>query len=232
MEPSTPELTVEYAPLNELAPHPHNPHVGDIPAIVESLTTNGQYRPIVVSRATGHVLAGNHTLAAATELGWLTIAATYLPNLTPEQELRILLADNRTAELGTNDTELLLAALEDLPDLTGTGYAADYVDDLLAATDRVDEIEPPATDAHLNETPEQLATRRDRLEGYQSLTGQGLAEVILIVTNEKRDQLYAWVERLRAAWGAELTNGEIVHAAVARVVEQIEHPNLTPEPRP
>lgn len=71
---------VEYHP-DELNPYHANARRGDLAAIARSLETNGQYRPIVVNlgRHTGRpleVLAGNHTLAAARQLGWTKIAAT------------------------------------------------------------------------------------------------------------------------------------------------------------
>jgi len=221
-------LATEYASVASLVPHPDNPRRGKVDAIVESLEKNGQYRPIVVSRATGHVLAGNHTLRAAIQLGWDKIAVTYLDDLTPEQEKRILLADNRTADMGTYDDEALLKALRDLvdadDDLTGTGYTLDDFEDLQVILEGAAEVAAPQTDAHYNEDEEQMAERAARLGNYQSLKGQGIAEVILILTNEKKEQLYLWLERLRMEWGADLTNGEVVHAAVARIMEQLNGP--------
>src|ERR1017187_2560559 len=91
-------LTVEQVDVGTLKQHPRNARQGDVGAIVESLRAHGQYRPIVVQRSTNHVLAGNHTLKAARELGWPTIAATFL-DVTNDQALRILLVDNRTNDL-------------------------------------------------------------------------------------------------------------------------------------
>ena len=65
-------------PVAGLTPYPRNPRNGDTDAIRESLLAHGQYRPIVVRKSTGEVLAGNHTYAAALELGWDHVAATYV----------------------------------------------------------------------------------------------------------------------------------------------------------
>lgn len=225
-----PALTVEQVPIAQLAAHPDNPRRGNVEVIAESLATSGQYRPIVASRATGHVLAGNHTLRAAIKLGWSTIAVTWLDDLTPAAERRIMLADNRTAELGDTDTDLLLANLQALiedEDLTGTGYDLDDFDDLAAQLDQTPEVAAPETDAEYNETPDEADSRKQRLDNRQTLSGQGLAEVVLVVTVEKRDQLMAWVDRLRHAWGPDLTNGEVVHAALARQVEGVTAAPLT-----
>ena len=123
--------TVDYHP-DELSPYHRNPRRGDIPAIMESLRVNGQYRPIVVNlgRQTGRpleVLAGNHLLAAARELGWTTITAATI-DVTDAEAARIVAADNRTADLGDYDTDALLSLLRDLDGLEGTGYDDDDLD--------------------------------------------------------------------------------------------------------
>lgn len=113
-------------PLDDLQPYYRNPRRGNIPAIAESLRTLGQYRPIVVNEGshTGRpleVLAGNHTVYAARELGWDTIDAVTV-DIDEDTAARIVLVDNRSADLATNDDEVLAALLADLPDLAGTGY--------------------------------------------------------------------------------------------------------------
>lgn len=234
MEGTLHQLTTEYASVAALKPHPDNPRRGQVEAIKESLEKTGQYRPIVVSRATGHVLAGNHTLKAAIALGWDQIAVNYLDDLTPEQEKRILLADNRTADMGGYDDEALLKALQDLAEsgdddpLAGTGYTLDDLDDLTTVLEGIAEVAAPQTDAHYNEDEAQMAARQERLGNYQSLQGQGLAEVILILTNSKKEQLYLWLERLRMEWGSEMTNGEVVYAAIGRMMETLNGPLAQP----
>ena len=144
--------TVHYNP-DELSTYHRNPRRGDTNAIAESLQVNGQYRPIVVNlgRQTGRpleVLAGNHTLAAARQLGWTQITATTI-DVTDQQAARIVAADNRTADLGDYDNDQLAALLADLDDLSGTGYTDDDLDQLIedntdpdALTDVDDAPEP------------------------------------------------------------------------------------------
>jgi ParB-like chromosome segregation protein Spo0J len=114
-------LQVERVSLDDLRPHPRNPRNGDTDAIVASLQVNGQYRPIVVAHG-GTILAGNHTYAAAAELGWKHIDIVRL-DVDPESEdaYRIMLADNRTGDLGRYDDALLLDLLREV-DLAGTAY--------------------------------------------------------------------------------------------------------------
>jgi hypothetical protein len=124
-------------PISSLHPSERNPRVGVVPAIAESLTQNGQYRPIVV-RPDGEILAGNHTWRAASYLGWTEIAVVQV-DVTDEQAARIMLADNRTADLGTYDDDLLLALLREVQQvdlaLTGTGYTPDDLELLLGLSD-------------------------------------------------------------------------------------------------
>ena len=129
--PTLDHLTI---PIGQPRPRKHNPRRGDIDAIAESLERSGQYRPIVVNKPTGEILAGNHTYAAAKRLGWTRIAATFV-DVDEDQAARIVLADNRTADLGDYDDTLLLDLLKTLDgDLLGTGYNQDDFD-ALAATD-------------------------------------------------------------------------------------------------
>ena len=74
--------------VDTLVPYGANPRRGDVSRIAESLSVNGQYRPIVVREQTREVLAGNHTLAAAKSLGWGEIAATFV-SCDDEQAKRI-----------------------------------------------------------------------------------------------------------------------------------------------
>lgn len=121
--------------IDALRPHPRNARNGDVDAIAESLRVNGQYRPIVIA-ADGTILAGNHTYMAAMSIGWDRIAAVRL-QLDPEspEAHRIMLADNRTADLGNYDRGLLVDLLQNLddgPGLVGTGYDSDDLTRLLA----------------------------------------------------------------------------------------------------
>ena len=122
-------------PIGDLVPYYRNPRTGDLAAIAESLTVNGQYKAIVVNRGThtgrpNEILAGNHTFAAARELGWDDIAATWV-DVGEEAASRIVVVDNRTSDLAGYDSALLVDILADLPDLQGTGYDQEALDTLL-----------------------------------------------------------------------------------------------------
>jgi ParB-like chromosome segregation protein Spo0J len=113
-----PEIIKLATPIASLTPHPRNVRQGDVGAIVTSLEQHGQYRPIVVQKETGHILAGNHTYQAAKALKWDKVAVTFV-ECDDEQALKILLADNRANDLASYDDHALVELLTELADTTG-----------------------------------------------------------------------------------------------------------------
>lgn len=128
-------LTKLVIPIDQVQPATRNPRRGDVEVIAESLERNGQYRPIVVNRPTGQILAGNHTWRAAKSLDWEKIAVTFV-DVDEDDAARIMLADNRTADLGGYDDALIATILKDLDgDLVGTGYSEDDLSELIDTLD-------------------------------------------------------------------------------------------------
>lgn len=129
--------------VSELRLYEGNARQGDIGAIAASLQRLGQYRAIVVNAGTLtgrplEVLAGNHTVQAAQALEWDTLLA-HIVDVDEDHARRIVLVDNRTNDLATNDTAALLALLQQLgDDYSGTGYDGDDVDDLLESMTQAD----------------------------------------------------------------------------------------------
>lgn len=120
-------LEISTLPLSELAPYYKNPRKGNVDAIAESLQVRGQYKPIVVNVGTYtarpmEILAGNHTYLAAASLGWDAIDVVTV-DVPDGQAAQIVAADNRLADLGDYDDDLLRDVLSEAGDLTGTGYS-------------------------------------------------------------------------------------------------------------
>jgi ParB-like chromosome segregation protein Spo0J len=126
---SSPE-DVETVSVNEILTHPLNPREGDIGAIIDSLSTMGQYRPIVVNRLTKNCVSGNHTLQAAVQLGWEKIAVHWI-EVDDIEEIKILIVDNRTSDLATYDSGELNKLLTSTS-IKGTGFSRDEVAEILA----------------------------------------------------------------------------------------------------
>lgn len=144
-------LNTETVELDALKPYPKNPRVGNTALIVTSLKEHGQYRPLIVQRSTGMVLAGNHTLKAARELKWKTVAVNYI-DVDDEQATRIVLMDNRSQDTATYNADLLAEVLAGLDNPAGTGYSdEDYASLVKSVTEQVpaanieDILRPPIT---------------------------------------------------------------------------------------
>jgi hypothetical protein len=126
---SSPE-DVETVSVNEILTHPLNPREGDIGQIIESLSTMGQYRPIVVNKSTKHCVSGNHTLQAAVQLGWEKIAVHWI-EVDDIEEIKILIVDNRTSDLATYDSGDLNKLLTSTS-TKGTGFSREEVAEILS----------------------------------------------------------------------------------------------------
>lgn len=171
--------------VDTLTEYPGNPRVADVGRLADSLRTNGQYRPIVVNRRNNEILAGNHTWKAAKKLGWTKIAATFV-DADDDLARRIVLTDNRQAELGGYDdaalTSLLQAIADDGDGLAGTGWGTEDLDDLLAAIQEAPLLPPApagATDTPGPSAPAQTNVKQDSsyeefLERYANRTVRSL----------------------------------------------------------
>lgn len=136
--------------IAELHPYEGNPRRGNVEAIAESLRVNGQYKPIVVNIGThtgrpNEILAGHHLTRAAESLGWDAVEAV-LVDVDDDAAKKIVLADNRTADLATYDTSELIELLDSLAEYEGTGYTEDDLDDLAA------QLEELTTPKHVEPT--------------------------------------------------------------------------------
>jgi len=124
-------LQVERVPWSSLRPHPRNPRNGDVEAIAESVVVNGVYRPVYCAEDLT-ILAGHHLYQALGELASDEVDVIRLPiNPDSPEATRIMLADNRTADLGLYDEGLLMELIRDLAATTigiaGTGYTEDTI---------------------------------------------------------------------------------------------------------
>ena len=158
-------------PIETLKLDPQNARRHDeanLQAIAASLDRYGQRKPVVVNRRSGQIEAGNGTLLAAKQLGWIHLAAVYVQD-DPATAGGFALADNRTAELADWDDALLAAAIAEMqqeaPDL-----AADLLlDELLQSAAEEPGADTPAAGGEPTESAYQLIVEcpgvkdRDRL---------------------------------------------------------------------
>ncbi|MHC9879733.1 ParB N-terminal domain-containing protein [Corynebacterium diphtheriae] len=171
-------------PLTDLNRFHKNARRGDVEAIMGSIVANGVYRPIYVNKGTYtgrplEVLAGNHTLEAMRRLAeqnpedprWQTVDVWEV-DVDDQRAAKIVLADNRTAELGDYDTDALVALLETVDDdLDGTGYDYDDLSELQQAieNDQNDGIDENNDDA-IDITPPEQRSRNLEMSGSSART--------------------------------------------------------------
>lgn len=148
--------SLKQVPLDKLVPFPGNARRGDVDAIANSLQVHGQYKPIVVNARDMKVLAGNHTVQAAEQLG-LRKLKVFFVDVDDDQALQINLIDNRTNDLAAYDTEALVAQLQALPDLELAGYDESALQTLLSEIDD----EPDGGEADPDDVPEIAPSRVD-----------------------------------------------------------------------
>lgn len=170
---------LETYPLGELTPFPGNARRGDVAMILESLTANGQFRPLVVREQEDGalvVLAGNHTLQALAAHGpgpcglitrhgeeertcavcrgqeWEPAAQCTVYECDDDTARRINLVDNRAGDAGDYDEQALAELLDAMDgDMAGTGYTDDDLEDLLQYLEEEAEEEPEAEDGQEQE---------------------------------------------------------------------------------
>lgn len=108
-------------PIESLVPLEGNPRKGNVDAIVASYKEFGQVKPVVVrdnGDGTSTVIAGNHQVEACRRLGWTEIAVVQFGG-DDARAIAYALADNRTNELGSVDSNLLYEMI---------GEADEYLD--------------------------------------------------------------------------------------------------------
>jgi hypothetical protein len=174
IHPSLKSLAVDIDTLDYLE---GNPRIGNVEAIMASYSEFGQVKPIVAKKnddGTATVIAGNHQLEAAVNLGWEQIAVIFL-DADDKKAIAFALADNRTMELGYTEpellTDMLLEISEYYPDLLdGLGWdefeLASMESDMIIEQARMDNSEE-----EIPQTREQIAEQKVYDDAVDSIKG-------------------------------------------------------------
>jgi DNA modification methylase len=115
----TANLAIEHRAIAELRPvgrqarHHNARQMAGIKASIEQF---GFISPVLIDAA-GKVLAGNARLAAAKALGMTTVPAVVFDHLSDTEKRAFVLAENRLAELGSWNNEVLRLELDELSSL-------------------------------------------------------------------------------------------------------------------
>ena len=110
------DLHIEQRPVAELKPAGRKARYNSkrqMAGIEASIRQFGFVSPVLID-AKGRLLAGVARVEAARRLGMTTVPAVVIDHLTPEEQRAFVLADNRLAELGDWNKEVLQLELEEL----------------------------------------------------------------------------------------------------------------------
>lgn len=119
--------------IDELLAHPKNPNThpqNQIKLLAQNIRYHGWRHAIVVSKLSGYIVAGHGRLEAAKELGVSIVPVEYQNFASEDNELAVLVGDNRLAELSSLDTN----SLQDIVDQ----FKEDDFDTILAGYEPTD----------------------------------------------------------------------------------------------
>jgi len=200
-------LAIEYVDWTTLRPHWANPRLHDTDAIRESVEVNGVFRAIITA-ADGTVLSGHGLYEVLGERGGGPVAITRLP-ISPDSDhaKRVLLADNRVADLGRYDDGLLLGILQNMESPVGTGYDSDDIDNLVTMLERIEEA-PLVTADTPYRPPVTLPPREERVLPRSTAppppTTVPTRYLLIPVRTEDHDRIKARIEDHRLEYGFEI----------------------------
>lgn len=110
------DLAIEHRAIADLRPvgrQARHHNTRQMAGIRKSIEQFGFVSPLLID-GNGKVLAGNARLAAAKALGMATVPAVVVDHLSDAEKRGFVLADNRLAELGSWNKEVLQLELEEL----------------------------------------------------------------------------------------------------------------------
>jgi len=126
---------IRLTPVSELKPHPRNARKHADSSIDESIALNGVFRPVVASSKSGYILAGHGLASRAKAAGIEKLPVMWIDGLDEAAELRILSADNRTADLAAYDekalAELLSTLRTEAGSIAGSGFDQGAIDEII-----------------------------------------------------------------------------------------------------
>lgn len=129
--------TNETVGISEVIKYDRNPRrhpEAQINELIRSLSEFGQYRDLLVDEG-GVILAGNGLHEAMLRAGYETVKVRRISGLTDEQKIKLVLTDNRTSDLSTDDFDIVEKLLSELSDFDVPGYDPHMVEELMASAE-------------------------------------------------------------------------------------------------
>lgn len=113
----------------------HSPE--QIAEYTRSVIMFGQLKPLVIDE-TGEILAGNGLYDALIGAGKDSASCLVKSGLSEKQKKKLMVADNRLYELGSNDMDMLDEILREIDDTDIPGWDEDFLEQFLDSTDSED----------------------------------------------------------------------------------------------
>lgn len=174
----------QLVPVAELKPNPRNPNTHpqrQVELLAKNIRYFGWRQTITVSKRSGLIVSGHGRLMAAKHLGVEVVPVDYQDFADDNDELAVLVADNRLAELSTVD-------LNELEKIAGEWKAADF-DTILAG------FEPADLDALLNPDDDSDDDDDDPDEEHEK--SEVTVAVGLYRFRITQDEFVAWSDRVK-----------------------------------
>ena len=212
---------VERFPLRELKPHPANPRLHDDEAINESIKTNKFVGAIYAQESTKYILSGHGRVEQLLAEG-VEVAPVILVDCDDETAERLLLAMNPLPGDKGYNTDLLtelLGHVQDVTGLTGTGYSADDLDNLLALDEQNFEIEEAAFDGDFIESPAESEQRSKRVA--QTKASRALREMVVVLDGDRFKELQ-WAMEVVEAFHSTSTTSDTIFVGMLHYAKELE----------
>lgn len=173
-------------PVGELKPNPRNPNTHpqrQVELLAKNIRYFGWRQTITVSKRSGLIVSGHGRLMAAKHLGVEVVPVDYQDFNDENDELAVLVADNRLAELSTVD-------LNELEKIAGEWKATDF-DTILAG------FEPADLDALLNPDADEEDDEDDDRHDKELDKSEVTVAVGLYRFRISQDEFVAWCDRVK-----------------------------------
>ncbi len=184
------------APVSELKPNPRNPNKhpeGQIELLAKNIRYFGWRHCISVSNRSGCIVSGHGRLLAAQKLGAKLVPVDFQDFASEDEEMAVLVSDNRLAELAEPSQDELKSILQELDgklDMDLTGFDQDSLDDILQKFE-----EPDTGEQEIPEPPAEAITKPGdlyELGPHRLLCGDSTkSEDVIRLMNGERAILFA-----------------------------------------
>jgi len=173
-------------PVGDLKPNPRNPNTHpqrQIELLAKNIRYFGWRQTITVSKLSGHIVSGHGRLMAAKQLGVEVVPVDYHDFADENDELAVLVADNRLAELSSVD-------LNELEKIASDWKSTDF-DTILAG------FEPADLNALLNPDDEDSDDDDDDRHDKELDKSEVTVAVGLYRFRISQDDFIAWCDRVK-----------------------------------